>query len=209
MIRLSGLCLKAGRARRFPSPSDEVSGVKGDALCSRCRSREFPRPLLSRPRPAKPNGAWKRHQGGRFVTAAGCNEYPLESGLPLVPFPSTGSVSGKSEGTHGSDWAERSFEPGRRAASAYVRRSAPDSMLRSAWEPQAIQTSAARRRQGWKPKGERRRLDAPHDSPVGNAEMHISLILFFACAKMFAVLRSHSVTSSQRFDIQSSKELND
>ena len=53
--------------------------MKGAALCSSCRSREFPRPLLSRPRPAKPDGAWKRHQGGRFVTAAGCNEYPLKA----------------------------------------------------------------------------------------------------------------------------------
>jgi hypothetical protein len=70
----------------------------------------------------------------------------------------------------GNDWAERSFEPGRRAASAYVRRSAPDSMQHSSWAPQALQTSAARRRQGWKPEGERRGLDAQHDSPVGNAE---------------------------------------
>jgi hypothetical protein len=153
--------------------------VKGAAFCSRCRSREFPRPLLSRPRPAKPDGAWKRHQRGRFVTAAGCNEYPLESGLPLLPFPSTGSVSGNSEGTHGNDRAERSLELGRRAASACVRRSAPDSMRRSAWAPQALQTSAARRRQGWKPEGERRRLDAQHDSPVGNAETHCSCCPFF------------------------------
>ena len=159
--------------------------MKGVALCSRCRSREFPRPLLSRPRPAKPDGARKRHQGGRFVTAAGCNEYLLESGLPLVPFPSTGSVSGKSEGTHENDWAERSFELGRRAASAYVRRSAPDSMRRSAWAPQALQTSAARGRQGWKPEGERRRLDAQHDSPVGNAETHCNLGWFFAYAKIW------------------------
>jgi len=114
------------------------------------------------------------------VTVVGRNGRPLEGGEPPVLRMGTGSVSGNRRRVF-REWLGRAplLKPERRAASASVRRSTHVAPC-TAWAPQALRKSVSCDLgvegtprvpcvRDESPAGSRRRLDAQHDCPAGEA----------------------------------------